>query len=84
MCVCVVGEGDERQEELVCFVHIGNIHGGLESKCPIVTIIESVWGLFYGDYFNQFWLRREWRASRGSTLCNSNFTHFNFVLDCEK
>jgi len=42
----------------VWLVHTGYIHGGFELKCPIVTIIESVWGLlrviqvYYGDFFS--------------------------------
>lgn len=47
---------------LVWLVYSGYIHGGFDSKCPIVTIIVSVWGLLsiiqvqYVDFFFLFHL----------------------------
>lgn len=47
-------EGGSAGGMFIWLVRIGYIHGGFESKRPMVTIIESAWGLFYGDYLNQF------------------------------
>lgn len=46
----------------VWVLRTGHIHGGFESNCPIVTIIESVWGLFrviQGFFQIPFWLMGE-------------------------
>lgn len=57
VCLCMVygQEAGSADGMFIWLVHIGYVHGGFESKCPIVTIIESVWGLFRGDYWDQFW-----------------------------
>lgn len=51
VCVFMV-DGQKWGGMFIWFVHTGHVHGGLESKRPIVTTIESVWGLFHGDYLN--------------------------------
>lgn len=53
-CVCVCMVNGQMGGMFIWLIRIGYIHGGFESKCPVVTIIESAWGLFYGDYLNQF------------------------------
>lgn len=69
ICVCVctwcTDRGGSADGMFIWSVHIGYIRGGFKSKRPIVTIIESVWGLFgviqvhYGDFFESVYGLRE-------------------------
>lgn len=69
----------------IWLVHTGYIHGGFHSKCPIVTIIESVWGPVEGHpsapwgFFNQVLAPSESEYMHVSCRCYKSKSKVVFI-----